>query len=166
MTEATVRLIIQGLNAASVRYLVVGGLAVNAYGHRRLTQDVDLLIQLEPQNLHAGMEVLRALGYLPKVPVPIEDFADPAKREMWKFQKHMLVFGLRSDLHPETDVDVFVDDPLGFDEAYDRAVQVDVEPGLSIPICSYADLVKLKLAASRPKDLEDLRCLRIIRGEA
>lgn len=30
----------------------------------------------------------------------------------------MLVFGLRSDLHRETDVDVFVSDPLGFTEAY------------------------------------------------
>lgn len=41
-----------------------------------------------------------------------------AKREAWIREKHMLVFGLRSDLHRETDVDVFVSDPLGFTEAY------------------------------------------------
>ena len=77
----------------------------------------------------------------------------------------MLVFGSRSSQHQQTDVDIFVDDPLGFDEAYNRANYYDLAPGLSLPVCSYQDLVKLKMLAGRKSDVEDLRRLRISRGE-
>src|SRR5215216_2174093 len=120
MTEASVRAIVEGLNSAKVRYLIVGGLAVNAHGYVRNTNDVDFLIAFDTQNLLAALKVLKELDYEPKVPVKIEDFADPAKRESWIKEKHMLVFGLRSGIHRETDVDLFVNDPLGFDEAYER----------------------------------------------
>jgi hypothetical protein len=165
MTEASLRAIIQGLNDAKVRYLVVGGFAVNVHGFRRLTDDLDLMIQLEDRNLSAAMSVLKKLGYQPKVPVAVEDFADPLKREVWIKEKHMLVFGLRSQAHQETDVDVFVNDPLGFDGAYNRASYFDLGPGLALPVCSYEDLVKLKMMAGRSRDLDDLRRLRISRGE-
>jgi hypothetical protein len=165
MTEASLRAIFQGMNDAKVRYLVVGGFAVNVHGFKRLTDDLDLMIQLEDRNLIAAMSVLKKLGYVPKVPVALEEFADPLKREDWVKEKHMLVFGLRSQAHQETDVDVFVNDPLGFNDAYDRASYYDLGPGLSLPVCSYEDLVKLKMLAGRSRDLDDLRRLRISRGE-
>ncbi|MDZ4788806.1 MAG: hypothetical protein SH807_07695 [Blastochloris sp.] len=36
-------IVIQTLNQAQVRYLIVGGLAVNAHGYVRTTMDVDLV---------------------------------------------------------------------------------------------------------------------------
>ena len=36
------------LEAAGVRYLVAGGLAVGAHGYLRFTKDVDIVIQLIP----------------------------------------------------------------------------------------------------------------------
>jgi hypothetical protein len=40
MEVRSVEAIFNALNAADVKYLVVGGLAVNAYGYERLTRDV------------------------------------------------------------------------------------------------------------------------------
>jgi hypothetical protein len=39
------------LEAAGVRYLVAGGLAVGAHGYLRFTKDVDIVVQLVPENI-------------------------------------------------------------------------------------------------------------------
>jgi hypothetical protein len=166
MTKASVAAIIQGLNQAGVKYLVVGGLAVNAHGYVRMTVDVDLILQFDRENLLAGINVLKSLGYLPKIPVAIDDFADESKRRSWHEDKGAEVFALRSDSHPETDIDLFIMDPLGFDAAYQRSQQMNVAAGLPATVCAYEDLVKLKKAANRPKDLLDLDQLRKARGES
>lgn len=159
MTKASLELLIRGLNEAGVRYLVVGGLAVNAHGYMRLTLDVDLILGFAEANLRAGLKVLKDMGYRPMVPVEIEEFADEAKRRSWQEDKHMVAFPVRSEAHRETNVDLFVTDPLGFDEAYQRAVPFELAPELVVQMCSYDDLVRLKKAAGRPKDLLDLEQL-------
>lgn len=68
------------------RNLIVGGLAVAAHGYGRLTFDLDLVVQLQPE-LRA-LKALSSLGYVPLVPVAAADFADPAKREAWIREKN------------------------------------------------------------------------------
>lgn len=165
MTQASLEAVIVSLNAAEVRYLVVGGLAVNAHGYVRSTGDVDLLIQLDPPNIFAAFKALEPLGYRPVTPVTAAEFADPAKRNAWITDKQMKVLKLFSDVHRETPIDVFVSDPLGFDGAATRVLWYPLGDGIPLPVCSYADLVTLKLQASRPKDLFDLENLQRIRGE-
>ena len=46
----SVEQIFQALNSAGVRYLVAGGLAVNAHGYLRFTKDVDFVLQLQDEN--------------------------------------------------------------------------------------------------------------------
>jgi hypothetical protein len=53
---------LRGVEVAGVPYLIVGGLAVNAYRYQRTTVDVDLVIQLQRDNVLAGMRALEALG--------------------------------------------------------------------------------------------------------
>lgn len=48
--------IADALEKAGVRYLVAGGLAVNAHGYLRFTKDVDLVIQLEAENLQMRLD--------------------------------------------------------------------------------------------------------------
>jgi hypothetical protein len=43
--------IVRALNDAGVRYLIAGGLAVNAHGYLRFTKDADFIIQLIPDNI-------------------------------------------------------------------------------------------------------------------
>ena len=42
MKLATIEKIFAALNATSVRYLIVGGIAVNIHGYQRMTADLDL----------------------------------------------------------------------------------------------------------------------------
>jgi hypothetical protein len=46
------------LERAGVRYLVVGGVAVVLHGYLRTTLDLDLVIQLEPDNLDRALTAL------------------------------------------------------------------------------------------------------------
>ena len=64
-----VRTILRALNDAEVRYLIVGGLAVVLHGYVRFTQDIDLVIQLERENVLRAMNAFTAIGYRPLVPV-------------------------------------------------------------------------------------------------
>ena len=166
MIKASMELIIRTLNQAQVRYLVVGGIAVIAHGYVRATKDIDLLIQLDRDNLLAGLRALEEIGYRPAIPVTLEEFANPQVRAAWISEKQMKVLNFFCDAHLDTPVDVFVDDPLGFDDAYRRGSYFPLSDNLDVPVCSYEDLIRLKLLAGRPSDLVDLNELKIARGES
>lgn len=165
MHYESVTTIIRNLNAAAVEYLVVGGLAVVAHGYVRFTADVDLLIGLDSVNVKNAVRVLKAMGYKPRAPVAIEELADSAKRELWAREKDLTVFSLFSDSHPGTEIDIFVEDPLGIRQALQSAKYVEIAGGVSAPICSLSDLLKLKTIAGRPKDLLDIQKLRELHRE-
>lgn len=162
MELRSVEAVVGALNAAGVRYLIVGGLAVNAHGYLRTTVDVDLVIQLQQANLLSGLKALEGLGYAPRIPVRTEQFADPAVRESWRTEKGMLVFQLHSDLHRTTPIDVFVYEPFDFDAEYEAAISEPVAPGVDARIIRLETLVEMKRAANRLKDLADLDALQKI----
>ena len=83
MKADSVRKIIAALNQADARYLIVGGLAVVAHGYVRYTADVELVIALDTANITRTMKALTGLGYRPRVPVSLDDFADAKLREQW-----------------------------------------------------------------------------------
>ena len=80
------------LNKKKVKYAVVGGIAVNLYGIERATHDLDLLLAMDEENLLKTILVFKKLGYRPKVPVRLEDFANKQIREKWIKEKNMIVF--------------------------------------------------------------------------
>lgn len=94
MEVRSIEAIVGALNSARVRYLIVGGLAVNAYGYERLTRDVDLVIGLEPENIIRGLRTLQGVGYRLSIPVTAEQFAEPKRREAWRREKGMVVLRL------------------------------------------------------------------------
>ena len=51
----------RALNEAGAKYVLIGGLAMNAHGFRRTTQDVDLLVEDTAENMQ---RVKQALGVL------------------------------------------------------------------------------------------------------
>lgn len=160
MTEATLRALIVGFRSAKVRYLVVGGLAVIAHGYVRFTADVDLILAFDGDNIARALQVLKTLNFRPRAPVPIEQFADPVKRREWQETKGLRAFSLFSSSDPQTEVDLFINDPIGFDDAAERAISFHYADGLELPVCGIDDLVKLKRAANRPKDQVDLDHLK------
>lgn len=150
------------LNAAGVRYLIVGGLAVMAHGYQRTTVDLDLVVQLLPKNLRAALQALASLGYQPRIPVSVEQFVDPLQREEWRIEKGMLVFQLHSDHHRATPIDVFVYEPFDFDTEYDQAILVPIASGIDARIIRLEALLEMKRVANRLKDLADLEALQKI----
>jgi hypothetical protein len=159
---ASLEAIVRTLNAAEVRYLVVGGLAVAAHGYGRVTFDIDLVVQLKPENVRRALKALQTLGYNPLVPERAEAFADPSTREKWIREKNILVFQLYSEQHRETQIDLFISEPFDFDSEYAQAKRTELSPGLEIPFVRLEALIEMKERAARPKDLEDLRQLQLV----
>ena len=92
----------------------------------------------------------------PRVPVRIEDFADPELRASWIRDKGMVVFQLVSDDHPETPVDVFGATPFDFGDQYARAVRHPVLGGPEAPVLALDELLEMKRQVARAKDLVDV----------
>lgn len=74
----------------------------------------------------------------------------------------MTVFSLHSAQAPSTEVNLFVNNPVFFDNAYQNALRADVAPGVSATFLGYDDLVALKEHAGRDQDLLDIKALRAI----
>jgi len=158
------RNIFRTLNDEKVRYLVVGGVAVNLYGVLRATADLDLIIELTDDDVLRFARAMEKLGYKPRVPVTIEDFADPEKRKHWIENKHMLVFSLYNPQFRLGNIDVFVDEPFDFDEAYSRKHVILIDD-IEIPLANIDDLIYLKKQAARNQDLADIEGLEIIKHD-
>ena len=154
--------VFKALNEAKVKYVVAGGAAVILYGYPRLTQDLDLIVFLEEKNLEKLFVALHNIGYLPKVPVTKDQFKDPRQRIKWKKEKGMIVFSFVHRNPPFNIIDIFVDEPIKFDSVYKKRKNVKVE-GIAIPLIGIDHLIRLKKAAQRPKDLDDIVQLRDIK---
>ncbi len=146
---------------ADVRYVVVGGVAVNLHGYQRFTKDLDLVVELIPENTRRALQALQSLGYKPNIPVKAADFSDPQLRASWIRDKGMMVFQMYSD-HSRVTVDIFVEHPLPFDTLWSEATTVEL-PGSTVRIASIDHLTQMKRAASRPQDLLDMEKLALIR---
>jgi hypothetical protein len=166
MKISSLEAIVGALGRSDTRYLIVGGLAVAAHGHGRATFDVDLVVQLQPDNVTRALKALESLGYRPLVPVPAGQFADAEQREKWVREKNMVVFQLYSELHPETQIDLFVTEPFDFDEEYDRALVGEILPGLRARFVRLEALIHMKETAGREKDREDIRQLQLLQKDA
>lgn len=160
MTSSIER-VLTALNEARVRYLVVGGVAVVLHGHLRTTADLDLVVQLSADNARRATQALMALGYRPRAPVPISQFADEAIRSKWIAEKGLSVFSLWHPTDPGLEVDLFVEEPFEFDDVWARAVIASLD-STTAPVVGIADLVAMKRAAGRPQDLSDAEALEAI----
>lgn len=147
------------LNEAGIQYLVAGGVAVVLHGAVRMTADLDLAIALDEKNVRGFLQLLKKEGYRPKIPVALEDFSDPQKRQTWKREKGMRVFSLYHPQRPEELIDVFIEDPLPFYKAYDRKKTVRAGD-VAVSLFSIEDLIQMKKMSNRPQDKADIQALR------
>ena len=151
------------LDAAEVRYVVVGGIAVVLHGQVRATVDLDLVIDLAAEPARRAMKALTDVGLRPRIPVDAAEFADEATRQDWVENKHMQVFSFYDPADPRREVDVFVQYPVDLEDLVRDAAIVKVE-GRSVRIASVSHLIAMKEAAGRPQDLVDVDVLRRLGG--
>jgi len=157
--------VFKALDKRRVRYLVAGGIAVNAYGYLRFTKDIGFVIELSPENILEAFAALNTLGYRPNVPVTAEQFAAARNRRRWIKEKEMKVLQFWSDQHLETPVDVFIDLPFDFKAELAAATWKELQGIGAIPVVTLRTLVQLKRAANRKQDQIDLDNLRLLYPE-
>jgi hypothetical protein len=104
---------------------------------------------------------LDAIGYRPLVQVKSSDFADAGLRENWIKEKNMVVFQMLNPSRQSTRLGIFVAEPFGFPEQYAAARWEDVA-GVRVPVVQYSELLRLKRAAGRPRDLIDIEQLELM----
>lgn len=160
MKLASFESVVRAFEQAGVRYLVAGGLAVNAHGLLRFTKDVDIVVQLLPENIERAFGALGKLGYRPMVPITAAQFADTRQREGWIREKGMQVLQFWSDAHRETPVDLFVTEPFAFDQEHERALIKPLGP-TAVRFVTIPTLIRMKETAGRPQDRIDIEHLRM-----
>lgn len=151
------------LNDAGVRYIVVGGIATILHGYVRATSDIDLVIDLHPEEAEKAIHALTAAGFKPRAPVDPLQFADPLQRTKWLEEKGMQVFSMVRPDSPGLSVDLFARHPIPFDDLWTRSTLARLG-AVTVRICSLADLIELKRIAGRPRDLADIEQLEKIQA--
>ncbi len=151
----------RALEQHKVRYLLVGGLAMNLHGVPRTTMDVDLVLALDEGNKDAFVKASRALALTPVPPVKLEDLFDPRKRRAWANDKNMIVFALRPAQTQGPTVDVLIEPALELEAAFARALWREVQ-GVRIALAAIEDLIRLKERTGRAQDQADIEHLRRI----
>jgi hypothetical protein len=132
------------LDAAKIRYLVVGGIAVGFHAEPRYTRDLDLLITVRPPDHEKLFRCLREFG----APTHL---IDPAELLEPDFIFH---FGV-----PPWRIDILSSIPgIDFDEAYASRVALPLGE-YSADCISKEFLIRAKRASGRPQDLLDLKSL-------
>lgn len=152
------------LQKNNIRYAVAGGVALVLHGVVRFTADLDLIVDLEPENLRRFLQAMTELGYRPRNPVKAEDLLDPAVRERWKREKGMVVFSFIEPSQPMTLIDVFIEEKIPFPEVMQEIVRMEAR-GITIPIISLRHLKRLKRSAGRPQDIADVEAIEALEAE-
>ena len=137
----------------NLRYLLIGGYAVNYYGYNRNTHDLDVWIAPTIENRGAFINTLLCMNYSESEVSPLynEDFTIPFKADIGS---------------PGADIDIltFIHDKISFDEAEKDKVIFQIEDGLKINFVPYDFLKSMKLKTGRDKDLWDVAKLEEIRN--
>jgi hypothetical protein len=136
--------ILLAFNAAEVNYLVVGAYAVAAHARPRATGDIDLWVEVSPEN---AQRVLRALA---RFGAPMDEINEATFREA-EIVLQIGVAPIRIDILTSID-------GVSFDEAWPNRVASTIGD-VPTHVLGRLDLIRNKRAAGRPKDLADLERL-------
>lgn len=154
--------IFRELDLRKIRYLVIGGIAVNIHGYARATGDLDIMVSFVNDNIKKFIELVKILGFNPKIPVKIEELGDPLKIERWKAEKHLKVFSVYNPKNELEHIDIMIENYIDFDKAYKRREIVEAKD-IEISVISIDDLIELKKMAGRKRDEIDIEALEKIK---
>ena len=135
---------IELLNKNRVRYLVVGGYAVALHGYPRYTKDLDVWIELTPENASNILKALEQFGF-GSLDLKQDDFLEADQ---------IIQLG-----YPPNRIDIMTSlKELTFKDCFNSRLKVEIE-GVQINFIDIDNLKKNKRAAGRLQDLADLENL-------
>jgi hypothetical protein len=163
--------LLRALSDHEVDYVLIGGVAIQAYGHVRTTLDLDLIAAWTPENMRrlaAALTELDAQLRGVDAGLPGVDLGDP---------QQLHAGGNFLMTTPHGDLGVFAAEqtagaPRSYGQLRDRAVPVEIF-GVTVKVAHPEDLIRMKMAASqfrdrpdakRRQDLDDVAVLEALRG--
>lgn len=135
--------LLKSLNEHKVRFVVIGATAFPVHGYARATLDIDIFIEAIRENAERCLKALKKTGY---------DVSDITLEDVLTKKLLLRQYLLETDIHP------FVAG-VTFEEVWSNRVE-DRIGSIAVAFASLGDLIRMKEAAGRPKDLEDLKALR------
>ena len=127
--------------ARDVKFLIVGGYALAAHGHPRVTKDLDVWIMIDPDNAERLVDALEDFG-MGSVGLQPSDFLE---------SDVVVELGC-----PPVRIDLITSaSGVDFTGCWDRRVIVQVG-SVEAGFISEADLIGNKKASARPQDLVDV----------
>ena len=135
---------VKSLNDNDVRYLIVGGYAVALHGHPRYTKDLDVWIDLSPENAANVMRALSQFGF-GSLGLQAGDFLIPDQ---------IVQLG-----YPPNCIDILVTlKGVDFATCYASRIPIEAE-GVTVNFIDLDSLRMNKRATGRLQDLADLENL-------
>jgi len=131
------------LKEHKVEFVIIGATAFPVHGYARATLDIDIFIRATLKNAERTWGALREFGY---------DVTDIKIEDLLKKKLLIRQYAVETDIHP------FVKG-ITFEEAWADKVKAKFG-ATAVYFSSLRDLIKMKRAAGRPQDLEDLKYLK------
>ena len=136
-----------------LRYLTIGGLAVNIYGYTRNTGDIDILIEDTLENRKNLRKAFAAIGLGDFVSIETMQFVPG-------FTDFTISYGLRLDVM--TSIKGLENE--NFEDLINKATIVNLKE-VPIYFLDYDSLIRAKKATNRPKDILDIEELGKLNNE-
>jgi len=141
-TEKLLRL----LKENKVMFVIIGATALPVYGYARATLDIDLFVKPDPRNVKRVMKALQEFGF---------DLMDLTPEDFLKNKILIRQYTVEADIHPYVK-------GITFDDVWKNKIKAKFgETEVYFP--SLDDMIKIKKAAGRAIDKEDLKYLRRIK---
>lgn len=150
--------LLKALDAASVEYVVIGGLALAAHGYPRFTEDVDICYARNRANLSRLVTAL----------TPLSPALRGASGLPFAFDEATLRSGLNFTLLTSAGAIVLLGEVTGigsYEQMLPGATEYEVF-GIRAKFIGLDDLERAKMAAGRPKDLFDLEAIRALKNRS
>lgn len=132
------------LNEKKVKFVIIGATAFPVHGFVRDTLDIDIFIEPTRENAEKTYAALKAFGY---------DLTDLSVDELLEKKALFRGYVVEADIHP------FVTGIASFNDVWTGRIEGTLG-GIPVFFADLDSLIKMKEAAGRPKDLEDLKSLR------
>jgi len=132
-----------------VKFIIIGATAFPVHGYSRATLDIDIFIKPEKANARRTLKALKQFGY---------DVADLTIDELLTKKVLIRQYRVETDIHPNVK-------GATFEKIWKNKVKAKFGQTF-VWFASLDDLIKMKKAASRPQDLEDLKYLLQLKKRA
>jgi predicted nucleotidyltransferase len=134
--------LLKSLKGHKVQFVIIGATAFPVHGYSRATLDIDIFIRPEISNAEKTLSALKDFGY---------DVSDIAVDELLTKKILIRQYLVETDIHPYVK-------GVSFDTVWKNKVKAKFGETF-VWFASLDDLIKMKRAAGRPKDREDLKYL-------